>query len=173
MKKPADGIRSLLRVVILSIILTLLLRTCVGCHRFSVIGPSMLPGIRDGGSIVVLWGVGKPSRGDVVTVYVEKAPGYDKPMDLIKRVIGLPGDTIKLTQDGNVYVNGKKLDEPYVAKKNRCSYTPQEIILKSDEYWILGDNRVVSLDSRQMGPIKARQIRERLCLWFQVGGAAQ
>jgi signal peptidase I len=81
-----------------------------------------------------------PQRGDII---VFRSPGQaDK--DFIKRVIGLPGESVKI-EDGRVYVNGKALDEPYI--KHRASYDLDQKTVPPGSYFVLGDNRPNSSDS--------------------------
>jgi signal peptidase I len=95
-----------------------------------------------------------PQRGDIV---IFKSPA-DKEVDYIKRVIGLPGDDIRIT-DNSYYVNGVKLDETgylasdvYVFGGSFLSEN-QDYIVPAGEYWVSGDNRPHSSDSREFGPI--------------------
>ena len=73
---------------------------------------------------------------------------------IIKRIIGLPGERISC-KDGIIYINDTKYDDPYA---NGETSDFKEITLKNDEYFILGDNRVVSLDSRYFGPVNKKAI---------------
>ncbi|HEY5625227.1 MAG TPA: signal peptidase I, partial [Dehalococcoidia bacterium] len=86
---------------------------------------------------------GSPDRGDVIV--------FDSPVgnqQLVKRAIGLPGDTVRISA-GDVYVNGEKLDEPYAQAPTACLQTCDEIQVPDGRYFVLGDNRGGSLDSRQ------------------------
>lgn len=79
---------------------------------------------------------------------------------LIKRVIGLPGETVEC-KDGTVYINGKKLTETYV---NGTTDDFEKVIVGKDEYFVLGDNREVSLDSRVYGAYKRKEIKGKASL---------
>jgi len=98
-------------------------------------------------------------RGQIVVFFKSSSRDEDA---LIKRVIGLPGDTIEL-RAGAVLVNGALLDEPYVnGATTECSDTCGLLLLGPDQYFVLGDNRSNSLDSRVFGPIPASQIVGRV-----------
>ena len=91
-------------------------------------------------------------RGDIVVF--KKPPGVEDTdiKDLIKRVVGLPGDTVE-GKNGKVYVNGKALDEGYLDQGVTTSDFQRRTI-GDDEIWVMGDNRGNSEDSRYFGPIK-------------------
>lgn len=94
-----------------------------------------------------------PKRGDVV---IFKSP-KNKEVDYIKRVIGLPGESVKL-EGGRIYINGIELPEPYLAEgisTNSESYLTEgdEIVVPEGQYFVMGDNRPHSSDSREFGPI--------------------
>jgi signal peptidase I len=94
-------------------------------------------------------------RGDVVVFRRPEGAesGDDDIEDLIKRVIGLPGDTVE-TVDGVIYVNGEPLPEPYLVKGTRSDSPPvQRQVIPKDHYFVMGDNRGNSQDSRFFGPI--------------------
>lgn len=122
--------------------------------RFMVDGPSMQPTFYSGQRLItnrLSYLFGSPQQGDIVVFH---SPGSD-PQDppLIKRLIGLPGDTIE-TRDTQVYVNGERLEEPYVF--DPC--TPQRCadsiwVLGPEQYFLMGDNRNRSNDSRFFGPV--------------------
>ena len=78
---------------------------------------------------------------------------------IVKRVIGLPNDTIEY-KENQLYINNTKIDEPYII--NRYTQSNFKLKLKDDEYFLLGDNRAVSKDSRFTGPFKINQIISRL-----------
>jgi signal peptidase I len=85
---------------------------------------------------------------------------------LIKRLIGLPGDTLTI-RDGGVYLNGAPLMEPYLSgETTSCTTYCGPLTLGPDEYFFLGDNRPVSRDSRAFGPIAAEQIVGQVILRY-------
>jgi signal peptidase I len=108
---------------------------------------------------------GNPERGDIVVFTPPNVPASDPP--LIKRLIGLPGETIEF-RDTSVYINGVKLDEPYLNEPCVISSCPNETIqLGADEYFFMGDNRNHSHDSRAFGAIKRGAIMGRAILrWW-------
>jgi signal peptidase I len=108
---------------------------------------------------------GDPTRGDIVVFSPPNVPDSDPP--LIKRLIGLPGETVEF-RDTDVYINGEKLDEPYLNEPCVVSNCPNEIIqLGADDYFFMGDNRNHSHDSRAFGPIKRGAIMGRAILrWW-------
>ena len=105
----------------------------------------MEPNLLEGQRVVVVKAVywwGDPQRGDVV---IFSAPdGSDE--EYIKRVIGIPGDTVEVV-NGVVYVNGFPLDEPYIERS--FSYSSPKVAVPVDHYYVLGDNRNISNDSHQ------------------------
>lgn len=114
-------------------------------------GSSMYPTLK-GGEIMLLNKLGKIERNKIVVL---KLKG-DKE-NLIKRVIGLPGETIAI-YNNKVFINGKEYPDPY-KEGYTLSHNFEELTLGEDEYLVLGDNREVSLDSRVLGPIKAEDIK--------------
>lgn len=96
-------------------------------------------------------------RGDIVLVYTENG-GWGEDT-VVKRVIGLPGETVEIL-NGQVYINGKALAEDYLKERPRPQDTPR-ITLGAGEYYILGDNRNRSGDSREFGPVTNDEIRGR------------
>ena len=95
----------------------------------------------------------QPERGDVV---VFKSPS-NPDIEYIKRVIGLPGDTV-LISNSEVYVDGKQLQEPYIAAKTNLwegGYAKDNVAISipPGDIWVMGDNRPRSSDSREFGPI--------------------
>lgn len=122
-------------------------------QRTRVDGLSMYPTLNNGDQLIVeklSYHVTAPSRYDIVIFKPDKDRVY------IKRVIGLPGETIQI-HDGYVYINGKKLKKFNKADEGGIAKTPLK--LKDDEYFCMGDNRPASEDSRYIGPVKEKQIK--------------
>ena len=131
-------------------------------------GRSMLPTLHDRDTALV-WRLPYlfrcPRRGEVVICHypgrrMKRIPFL--PQAFVKRVIGLPGDTVEW-QEGVLLLNGAPLREPYLDPA-RCRFqrTRPSLTLGPDEYYVLGDNRDSSNDSRSVGPIRRRAIRGRV-----------
>ncbi len=121
-------------------------------------GSSMAPGIHDGDRIVVdhfAYMLGTVKRGDVVVL---KYP-LDPSLDYIKRIIGLPGDEITI-ENGRVWVNDEELHEPYVASADPLSRVQVRVL--PAHYFVLGDNRPRSSDSREFGQVPMDYVRGRV-----------
>ncbi len=138
-----------------------------------VYGSSMVPTLHSGDR-VILEKVSKHfrpyTRGDVVILH----PPEHNDIDYIKRIVGLPGESVKV-KDCHVYISqdGTRfmLDEPYLAPDTCTSAGPflregRSIYLKDNEYIVMGDNRNNSLDSRFFGIVTASQIQGRVLLRF-------
>jgi signal peptidase I len=140
-----ESMKSFIKEAVIT--LTLAIIIFVGARAmiqtYEVFQTSMLPNFHAGQRVVVLKAVywfGDPKRGDVIVL---KAPNGDE-KNWIKRVIGLPGDKVKIVQ-GQTYVNGIALVEPYVI--NAFSYSMAEVTVPPGKLFFLGDNRNVSNDS--------------------------
>jgi signal peptidase I len=129
--------------------------------RFIVDGVSMEPNFHTGEFIIVSranYLFGEPERGDIAVFHF---PG-DETEDYIKRVIALPGDTIEFRQQ-QVYVNGELLYEPYINEPCDPSHCPDAIYtMGSDDYFMMGDNRNHSSDSRAFENSDRRVHREHI-----------
>jgi len=127
--------------------------------RFIVEGPSMQPNFHTGEFLIVgrvNYLFGDPQRGDIIVFHPPGKPADEPPY--IKRVIGLPGETVEI-RDTQVYVNGVELNEPYINEPclpTRCTDEAWE--LGPDEYFMMGDNRNHSSDSRVFGPVNRSSI---------------
>ncbi len=119
-----------------------------------VYGASMEPTLHEKQRLIVekvSYRLITPQRGDVVVVDVA-----DSPVPLIKRVVGLPGETVEI-RDNHVLVNGRILAEPYLPPLWQVNYPPTQI--PDHAVFVMGDNRPVSRDSRSFGPVAIEQIR--------------
>lgn len=153
--------QAMLREITMTLLITLAL--FIGLHYSAqavpLDGPSMQPGLHTDERVLVnslAYTFRGPQRGDVVVFHPPTAPSER----FIKRVIGLPGDTITLTPT-QVIVNGVQLDEPYLAPVPPGANEnpePQTIKLNESQYFVMGDNRADSEDSRFFGPITQREI---------------
>ncbi len=145
--------RDLLVSVTLAIIVILFLYQPV-----KVEGTSMMPALVDQERIfinkfVYRFGFGQIERGDMIVFWF---PG-DTSKSYIKRVIGVPGDTIEI-RDGQVTVNGQRLTEDYVPEEYRDRQSMPRIKVAGDHYFVLGDHRSSSNDSRSWGSVPRRYI---------------
>jgi signal peptidase I len=131
---------------------------CLLFNLSVVRGNSMAPGIRDGDRILVEpWSylLREVERGDVI---VMRYP-LDPSVDYIKRVVGLPGDEVFVC-NGRVWVNGQFLGEPYVEFSGIES--PMQTVVDDGSYFVMGDNRPRSSDSREFGLVPAEYVRGRV-----------
>lgn len=182
-KKQTSMVREIIETALIAILIFVLVRSVV--LNFKVDGDSMLPSFEDGQMLLVNrnaygefdlgdlvdWvpGVadqhwltivdwGDPDRGDVI-VFTPPEPGDQKPY--IKRVIGLPGDYIQISDDRTVIVNGVQLDEYYVGDyPTPCRSDPAycDITVTDGTVYVLGDNRTGSEDSRYFGLVPQDRI---------------
>jgi signal peptidase I len=154
--------RRLLREVVETVVLTLVIFWGIKLlvQNFQIEGVSMEPTLHDGQYLLVnrllSYGLFQPSRGDIVVfrAWGERSAGEE---DFIKRVIGVPGDTIEI-RDQVVYVNNLPFEEPYLDTGNRTMDRVGPITLGPDEVYVMGDNRGNSTDSRTYGPLKVSEI---------------
>lgn len=120
--------------------------------RFVVDGTSMLPTFVGGEFLVIdrfSYTQQAPQRGDIVVFH---APNESN-RDFIKRVLGLPGETVEF-RNTRLYINGERFDEPYIQEACTTANCPNSILqLGSNEYFVMGDNRNNSTDSRSFGAI--------------------
>ena len=127
------------------------------CGIAVVHGESMEPTLKEG-DFLFCWKLYEPERFDVVLCRTGK--GYEK--ELVKRVIGMPGDEIYIDQNmGLIYVNGIPIEEEYCKGRTfKIGDVSYPVIVPSGQYFVMGDNREVSLDSRysEIGTIEADKI---------------
>lgn len=155
-------IRDTVKFVLIILLVVIPIRVFIA-QPFIVNGASMDPTFEHGQYLIVdqvTYRFNEPERGDVV---VFRYPN-DTRQFFIKRVIGLPGETVKITDDSIIIYNdnhpeGLTLKEPYI--KNKTSHqngNTQTTELKNSEYFVLGDNRLQSSDSRSWGTLKGNLI---------------
>jgi signal peptidase I len=140
-----EAVRTVLFVFIVMVLMDMAI------PRSLVDGRSMAPTFQDGDRIIVSrlnFMFEEPTRGDIIVFNSMRAS--EPTTMLIKRLIGLPGDTIKIAEN-QVYVNGAPLDEPYINEPCQCG--DLERTLGANEYFVLGDNRNHSTDSRSFGVV--------------------
>lgn len=146
-------LRDLCVSVVIAIIVILFLYQPV-----RVEGTSMMPSLVNQERIFInkfayRFGLADIGRGDMVVFWF---PG-DPTKSYIKRVIGVPGDTVEV-RDGNVWVNGKALAESYVPQEYRDHVSMPRRVIPTEEYFVLGDNRSSSNDSRSWGMVPRNYI---------------
>ena len=115
-------------------------------QRTEVIGNSMVPTLEDGNQLVtdkITYRFREPERFDIIVFPHEPMHEF-----YIKRIIGMPGETVEIGEDGVIYINGEVLEENYGYGQTAHQERTGDIVLGEDEYCVLGDNREVSLDSR-------------------------
>ena len=168
----SSGASSLLRevaeVVVLAIILYFAISFAV--QAVHVEGLSMYATLDDNDYLIaskIDYRLHPPQRGDIIIL----RPPASNSTDFIKRVIALPGERL-LIRDGIVYINGHKLDEPYLPEAWTTLNNPAPwsvgdgAVIPANEYFVMGDNRNRSQDSRIFGPITRDRIDGRA--WFRI-----
>jgi len=172
--------RDIIEALVLAVVVFMLLQTTV--RNFKVDGSSMDPTLEHGqfllvnrliylqidkdrlSKIIPFWksddssshySISKPKRGAIIVFQFPRDPSKD----FVKRVVGLPGEVIEM-RDGRVIVDGAVLEEPYLTAKD--SSNKGEFKLGDDEYYVLGDNRSHSNDSRSWGPVPEANLRGKV-----------
>ncbi len=144
------------------LVLTMILSTFV-LEKTNEHTDSMEPTVPKGSLMMIQRTVLTVSRFDVVTIISPEDPKQE----MIKRIIGLPGETIHFDK-GAIFVNGKPLNEPYLLKtKQRGVFTfPTSKKIPEENYFVMGDNRDVSLDSRSFGTIHREDITGKVFMVY-------
>jgi signal peptidase I len=180
--------REIIEAVVLAAVVFMLLQVTV--RNFKVDGSSMDPTLEDGqyllvnrlvylrveldrlAKIVPFWKAGEgssrhaihaPKRGEVIVFEFPDSNPNNPRKDFVKRVVGLPGETMRMF-DGKVFVNEEVLDEPYLSQKDHSNAS--EITLGEGEYYVLGDNRAHSNDSRSWGAVPEANIRGKVWMVY-------
>ena len=115
-------------------------------------GTSMLPRLEDRDRLFInkfVYHIEAIERGDVVVFHYPRDPAKS----YIKRVIALPGDRIRIDR-GEVWLNGKQLDERFIPEEYRDGRSMAEMVVPDDCYFMMGDHRSISSDSREFGPVE-------------------
>ncbi len=158
-QRLARAARDVLETVVPAVVIALLINLLLA-QATRVYGHSMEPNLETNQRLVVekvSYRLREPQRGDVVVI---RLPGHGEEL-LIKRVIALPGEQVAI-HDGQVYINGEPLEEPYTQQKTRGHM--EELLVPEKHIFVLGDNRSASNDSRTFGPIPYEAIVGRA--WF-------
>ena len=145
---PRDIITTFIIAVIAFFALHAAIESCV------VIGPSMEPTVEEEQRLIInklAYFFKNPERGDIVIFH----PLNAQQTDYIKRIIAIPGDTVEI-KNGAVYVNGIRLNEPYIKDPPYYSFSPREV--PANNYFVLGDNRNNSNDSHNGWTIPRRNV---------------
>ncbi len=134
------------------------------CEETTMVGSSMSPSLDDGQVVLIdkiSYKLGSPDRFDVI-VYNSK---INEEQYVVKRIIGLPGETIKI-EDSKIYVDGELLEDVFFDGAYESGQAENEIKIAGDEYFVMGDNRNLSEDSRfdYIGNIKKEDIIGRAWL---------
>ena len=203
-RRWAVTVRELAETLLLALLIFLSVRASF--QNFRVEGASMVPSLENGEYLIVnklsyakldmslfnvlpfyeagadpvthLWG--KPHRGDVIVFRAPTSPNRD----FIKRIIGLPGDTIEITSNGQVILNGTILDEPYITGTTNCNNSCEPVTIPAEGsaearaecgsdacYFVMGDNRQNSSDSRQKWLVPEENIiGKALITYWHEGG---
>ncbi|MCP5048924.1 MAG: signal peptidase I [bacterium] len=144
--------------ILIAAVISVLLITYVA-SAYKIEGNSMQTVLQDQERIIITkLGIknGSLKRGDIVVLYKPDEPKKS----IIKRIIGLPEEIIEI-RGGDVYINNKMLDEPYLNIKRNLMYTSinaKPLLIQPGHYFVMGDNRPVSHDSRIFGPVPEKYI---------------
>ena len=163
-------VREIIETIVLTLLMFLIIRFAI--QNFNVDGTSMEPNLHDKELILVdkwTYMFRAPERGDVIVFIAPPHPD----MDYVKRVIGLPGDIITI-RNTTVIVDGVTLTEPYVAPQNQGNMFAYKnitnLVVPPNDYFVLGDNRAVSSDSRDWGFVpKANIIGRAAFVYWPLG----
>lgn len=145
-------IKEIVEVVVISLVTVFIIRSFI-VQPFLVSGASMEPMFQDGNYLLVdeiTYLFREPRRGEVIVFRYPRDPS----VFYIKRIIGLPNEHIVI-KENKVYINGKELKENYI---NNFTTGRVDFYLQDNEYFVMGDNRAHSFDSRSWGPINRDDI---------------
>ena len=148
---PSAGIGLWIRDLLISAVASVLIITFL-YQPVRVEGTSMLPRLEDRDRLFInkfVYHISAIDRGDVVVFHYPRDPEKS----YIKRVIALPGDRLRIDR-GQVWVNGDRLTESYVPQMYRDNRSYAEIVVPEGTYFMMGDHRSISSDSREFGPVE-------------------
>jgi signal peptidase I len=151
----SNKLRIWLRDLIISVVVSFFIITFL-YQPVKVEGTSMAPRLHDQDRLFInkfAYDFEKIERDDVVVFYYPR----DTQKSYIKRVIGLPGDSVRI-DDGQVFVNGKAIEEPYVPERYRDVRSMDSFQVPPGQYFVMGDHRSISSDSRDFGPVERKLI---------------
>ena len=154
-QSSSKNLRIWVRDFIVSVAASVLIITLL-YQPVKVEGTSMLPRLEDQDRLFInkfVYHFEKIERGDVVVFYYPRDPEKS----YIKRVIALPGDHLQIDH-GIVSVNGEALSEPYVPRRFFDGRSVEAMVIPPNEYFVMGDHRSISSDSRDFGPVERRLI---------------
>jgi signal peptidase I len=160
--RERNGFVEALLLVMVALVLALTLKTYVA-EAYEIKGRSMEPTLHNGERVVVLKAFYEICREDIIVF----ASTEDPSKDLIKRVVGLPGETLRVA-GGEVFIDGRRLDESYARhdRMERFDRTIEERI-PPGHYFVLGDNRPDSHDSRYFESIPSKNVRGKVVVrWW-------
>jgi signal peptidase I len=146
----AEGVLLWLRDIVISAVVSILIIMFL-YQPVRVEGTSMLPRLEDHDRLFInkfVYRISAIHRGDVVVFHYPRDPEKS----YIKRVIALPGDRLSIDR-GQVWVNGNKMNEGYVPNEYRDARSLAETVIPEDSYFVMGDHRSISSDSREFGPV--------------------
>ncbi len=184
--KPKSLLGELPLLLAVAFVIAFLVKTFVA-QAFFIPSESMVHTLEVGDRVLVSrmsYKLHEPNRGDIVVFtspFETQGSGHDRSLpsrvihtvlesvglrqpsteDFIKRVIGLPGETVE-GKSGKIFINGRELVEPYLAEDPVGDFPPK--VIPKDQLWVMGDNRNRSSDSRVFGPIKESKIVGRAIL---------
>lgn len=153
-------LKEILITVGVAVVLTLIIRVFILNTEVNM--PSMQNTLIAGQRLFVIKQLGDinlPTRGDIIILHPPTSPDSD----YVKRLIGLPGDTIEV-KNGTVYLNGTALNEPYIKEKPRYTMAPVKIL--ENNYFVLGDNRNNSSDSHAGWTVEEDEIVGKVWLRY-------
>ena len=153
--RKADGLKLLLRDILISIAIAFIIVVFL-YQPVRVEGTSMLPRLDDQDRLFInkfVYRFTAIERGDVVVFHYPRDPEKS----YIKRVIALPGDRLRIDH-GAVWLNGQPQSEPYVPEEYRDNVSMAEMVVPAESYFMMGDHRCISSDSRSFGPVERKFI---------------